>query len=83
MKKLYRHLQYIFFGLSALLLNIMGYAVGYHCCYTRHHPEYAAPATVVFLLVLPYAAGIAICACLSLHFRKKRFKRNEEKRKPE
>lgn len=73
MKK-YKYLSYIFMALAILLSNVMCAVVAYNYCnmlWGIRYEGYSAPANVAFLLVIPYAVGIAICVILAYYFRKK------------
>ena len=73
MKK-YKYLSYIFMALAILLSNVMCAVVAYNYCnmlWGIRYEGYSAPANVAFLLVIPYAVGIAICVILAYFFRKK------------
>lgn len=73
MKK-YRYLSYIFAGLAILLSNVMCAAVAYGYCKMQWGIQYAgfsAPASIAFLLVIPYGVGIMICAALAWFFHKR------------
>lgn len=70
----YKYLSYIFTALAILLSNVMCAAVAYHYCCMQwgiRYEGYSAPASVAFLLVIPYAAGIVICVVLACFFSKK------------
>lgn len=65
----------IIFGLLAVLLSdIMCAVVAYNyrdmLCGIEH-AGYSAPSSTAFLLVIPYAIGIAICIVLAIVFKKK------------
>ena len=65
----------IIFGLLAVLLSdIMCAVVAYNyrdmLCGIEH-ACYSAPSGTAFLLVIPYAIGIAICIVLAIVFKKK------------
>ena len=65
----------IIFGLLAVLLSdIMCAVVAYNyrdmLCGIEH-AGYSAPSGAAFLLVIPYAIGIAICIVLAIVFKKK------------
>lgn len=73
MKK-YRSLYYGFAALAVLLSDAMCAAVAYSYCQLEWCGRYAgcsAPASTAFLLAIPYTAGIAICAVLSMRFCRK------------
>lgn len=76
MKK-YKYLSYAFLILAILLSDVMCASVAYNYCNMQwgiRYGVFSAPASVAFLLVLPYAIGIAICAVSALVFRKKYYK---------
>lgn len=69
-----RHLSYLFAALAILLSNVMCAAVAYNYCDMQwgiRYSCYSAPASVAFLLVIPYGFGIVICAVLAWVFHKK------------
>ncbi len=73
MKK-FRYLYYMFAGLAVLLSNAMCAVVAYNYCSMQwgiRYACYSAPASVAFLLGVPYVIGIAICVMLSCFFRRK------------
>lgn len=76
MKK-YKVLSRIFTVLAILLSDIMCAAVAYNYCNLQWNIRcagFSAPASVAFLLMLPYGAGILICILLSRFFHQKSFK---------
>ena len=73
MKK-YKHLSHLFTVLAVLLSDVMCAAVSFNYCdmlWGIRYECYSAPASVAFLLAIPYAAGIAICIVLALFFHKR------------
>lgn len=73
MKK-YKYLSYVFIALAVLLSNVMCATVAYNYCNMQWGIKYAgfsAPASTAFLLAIPYAIGIVICAILAWFFSKK------------
>lgn len=73
--KQHKYLSYLFAGLAILLSDVMCAAVAYSYCDMRwgiRYAAYGAPASAAFLLAVPYAAGIAICAAFAVLFHKKR-----------
>ena len=45
--------------------------VAYNWCHLKYQGAYlgaSAPASVSLLLAIPFLAGIAVCAALSIHF---------------
>jgi len=73
MKK-YKFLSYGFAILAILLSNAMCATVAYAYCNMQwgiQYCGYGAPASAAFLLIIPYAAGIAICAVLAWIFSKR------------
>ena len=70
MKKLF----YIFTALAILLSDIMCAVVAYIyrdiLCLIKHS-AYAAPASIAFLYIIPFAIAIAICVVLAIIFYKK------------
>ncbi len=64
----------IIFGLLAILLShIMCIVVTYNYCAMGGVKPYfgAAPASLAFLLMIPYMIGIVICIVLSIVFKKR------------
>ncbi len=73
MKK-YRCLFCVFAGLAILLSDVMCAVVAYSYCDMQwgiRCAGYSAPASVAFLLGIPYAAGIAICVVLACFFHRR------------
>lgn len=73
MKK-YKYLTYAFIALAILLSNVMCAAVAYRYCDMKwgiRYGGYSAPVNAAFLLVIPYAIGIAICIILAWAFYKR------------
>ncbi len=66
MKK-YKYLSYIFIALAILLSDVMCATVAYDYCAMQRGMN-SAPASVAFLLAIPYAIGIAICVILAWVF---------------
>ena len=63
MKK-YKYLSYLFEALAIVLSNVMCAVVAYNYCKMQwgiRYEAYSTPASVAFLLVIPYAVGIVIC----------------------
>lgn len=69
-----KKLSIIFWLLAILLSDIMCAVVAYNyrdmLC-GLEHSGYSAPASTAFLLVIPYAVGIAACVILAIFFRRK------------
>ena len=60
--------------LAILLSDVMCAAVAFNYCdmlWGILYASYSAPASTAFLLVIPYAAAIAVCAALAVIFRRK------------
>lgn len=73
MKK-YKALSCFFFALAILLSDIMCATIAYHYCSLQWkilYSGFSAPASIAFLLAIPYGAGIMVCAMLSWFFHKK------------
>lgn len=73
MKK-YRILNWILKILAILLSHMMCATVAYNYCNMQWRIQYAgfsAPASVAFLLVIPYSIGIGACVLLARYFNKK------------
>lgn len=70
----YKYWFYCFAFLAIVLSDVMCAAVAYRYCsiqWGMQYAGYSAPASVAFLLMIPYAVGIAICAALAWFFHKK------------
>lgn len=68
---MYKSLAILFAVLSALLSHSMCALVAYNWCHLKYQGAYlgaSAPASVSLLLAIPFLAGIAVCAALSIHF---------------
>lgn len=63
------------FGVAAILLSdVMCAVVAYEFCalqWGARYAAYGAPASIAFLLLIPYGIGIIICAALSWLFHRK------------
>lgn len=73
MKK-YKALSCFFLALAILLSDIMCALAAYNYCNLQWeitHSGFSAPAEIAFLLAIPYAAGILVCAALAWLFHKK------------
>lgn len=60
--------------LAVLLSDVMCAAVAFNYCdmlWGIRYASYSAPASTAFLLVIPYAAAIAVCAALAVIFWRK------------
>ncbi len=69
-----RRLARLFAALAVLLSDVMCAAVAYNYCaleWGGRYAGYSAPASVAFLLCIPYGAGIALCAAAAWLFCKK------------
>lgn len=67
-------LAYLFAALAVLLSNVMCAAVAYGYCDMQWGIRYggcSAPASVAFLLCIPYGAGTVICAGAAWFFHRK------------
>ncbi len=63
-----------FAALAILLSDVMCAVVAFNYCdmlWGIRYAAYSAPASTAFLLVIPYAAAIAVCAALAVVFRQK------------
>lgn len=63
-----------FAALAILLSDVMCAAVAFNYCdmlWGIRYASYSAPASTAFLLVIPYAAAIAVCAALAVIFWRK------------
>lgn len=72
--KQYKCLFYAFTCLAVLLSDAMCAAVAYSYCDMQwgiRYSCYSAPANAAFLLAIPYAAGIVICAALAWFFHRR------------
>lgn len=73
MKK-YKNLSYVFLVLAVLLSDVMCAVTAYSYCNMQwgiRYLLYSAPASVAFLLLIPYSAAIALCLALAWFFRGK------------
>ena len=73
MKK-YKAFSRLFFALAIILSDIMCAQVAFNYCnlqWETLRSGFSAPAEIAFLLAIPYAAGILICAALAWLFHKK------------
>lgn len=63
------------FGILAILLSdIMCAVVAYNYCelvWGGKYAGYSAPASIAFLLAIPYLIGIVICVVLAVVFKKR------------
>lgn len=69
-----RRLARLFAALAVLLSDVMCAAVAYNYCaleWGGRYAGYSAPASIAFLLCIPYGAGIALCAAAAWLFGKK------------
>ncbi len=66
-----KKLSHVFAALAVILSNVMCAAVAYEYGYLTACMACSAPASVAFLLAIPFAVAIAVCAVLALVFRKK------------
>lgn len=76
MKK-YKYPSHVFTILAILLSDAMCATAAYAYCNMQwgiQYCGYSAPAGVAFLFIIPYAAGIAVCAILASAFYKRRHK---------
>ena len=72
-----------FAALAILLSDVMCAAVAFSYCdmlWGIRYASYSAPASTAFLLVIPYAAAIAVCTALAVIFGEK--VQNTEKEPP-
>lgn len=66
-----------FAALAILLSDVMCAAVAFNYCdmlWGIRYASYSAPASTAFLLVIPYAAAIAVCTALAVVFWRKSVK---------
>ena len=67
-----------FAALAILLSDVMCAVVAFNYCdmlWGIRYASYSAPASTAFLLVIPYAAAIAVCTALAVIFWRKSAKR--------
>lgn len=67
-----KYLSYIFAAAAVLLSDVMCAVTAYGYCdmlWGVRCGGYSAPAETAFLLAIPYAVGIVICAFLAWFFR--------------
>lgn len=72
--KRYQRLSIAFAALAVLLSDVMCAVVAFHYCdlwWGGRYAGYSAPASVAFVFLIPYGAGIAVCAVLAWVFHKK------------
>ena len=70
----FKILSRIFLALAVLLSDIMCAVTAYSYCdmlWGIKYLLYSAPASVAFLLLIPYSAAIALCLALAWFFRRK------------
>ncbi|MDR0840061.1 MAG: hypothetical protein LBN26_01565 [Christensenellaceae bacterium] len=63
-----------FSALAILLSNIMCAVVAYSYCdmlYGIEYKGYSAPASVAFVIAIPFVIGIAVCAIIAVVFYRK------------
>lgn len=70
MKK-YKYLFLVFTALAILMSDVMCATVAYVYSSMQHGTGNSAPASVAYVLGIPYAFGIAICAILAWVFYKR------------
>ena len=66
-----KYLSYLFAAMSILLSNVMCVTTAYNYCSMQWCEQYAgcsAPASVAFLLIIPCAFAIVVCAVRSWFF---------------
>ena len=69
-----KKLSYLFGALAVLLSQVRCAVVAYGYCdmlWGIQYACYSAPASVAFLLAIPYAVGIAACVILAAVFYRK------------
>lgn len=69
-----KSLSRLFAALAVVLSDVMCAEVAYSYCDMQwgiRYSGYSAPASVAFLLLIPYGAGIAICAVLAWFFHRR------------
>ena len=67
-------LSAVFWALAVLLSDILCAVVAYTYCnmvWGIQYAGYSAPASTAFLVGIPYAVGIVVCAALAIFFRRK------------
>ncbi len=67
----HKRLSHIFCALAILLSDVMCAAVAYSYCNMQQYACNSAPASIAFLLCIPYGLGIIICAALARFFGQK------------
>lgn len=73
MKK-YKTLSWVFIAAAVLLSDAMCAAVAFQYCdmlWRIQCQGFSAPASTSFLLAIPFAAGIVVCALLAWYFHNK------------
>ncbi len=69
-----KKLSTLFAALTVLLSDVMCAVVAYNYCdllWGAKYAGYSAPASTAFLVAVPYAVAIAVCAVLAFVFRKR------------
>ncbi len=69
-----KRLSAVFWILAVLLSDVMCAVVAYNYCdmlWGIKYAGYSAPASTAFLLAIPFAAAIVVCAALALYFGKR------------
>lgn len=67
-------MAWVFAALAVLLSDMMCAVVAYVYCdllWGGRYGGYSAPPEVAFVNVIPYGAGILVCAALALYFRRR------------
>lgn len=75
MKRRSRSWAWVFAALAVLLSDVMCAVVAFSYAdmlWGIRYACYSAPASVAFLLAIPYGAGILVCAALSIWFARRR-----------
>ena len=75
MKRRSRSWAWVFAALAVLLSDVMCAVVAFSYAdmlWGIRYACYSAPASVAFLLAIPFGAGILVCAALSIWFARRR-----------
>ena len=69
-----KNLSTLFTIIALLLSHVMCIVLAYNyrdALCAIDHAGFSAPASIVFILAVPFAIGIVVCALLAIKFRKK------------
>ena len=69
-----KNLSTLFTIIALILSHVMCIVLAYNyrdALCAIEHAGFSAPASIVFILAVPFAIGIVVCALLAIKFRKK------------